>query len=395
MFAPRIARQKAAASQATRRSPPQHAPGVTAEHHEQEAESVADAVLDPTRTVPNVLSSSAPARAGVAPGTQAAVQLTESAGGTIDPGAARFLQARFGHSFSQVRIHDDSAAHGVARAIGARAFTLGDHVAFGEGQYAPGTRAGMTLLAHELTHVLQDAANPLPVLRRAPDLSKRTTGEKITDKIAADVDAALAASKTITTYVAADQLKKTSGHLHTDLKGEFEKHEADSEKASGQKSAPLPQGQVTAGFTDLRTGVIHLKDQVATVESAVHEAVHLNSKVGNAKKGLSAFQLAFGNPIEEGVTQYFTNKVLAEQKLNPGTAYPDQLQLAQALITALGSNGEKLMGDAYFKGTTDARDALVNASNKHGDFRSWLTLSQSDDPKNWPAAIKELKRIFP
>jgi hypothetical protein len=331
----------------------------------------------------------------VAPDTRAAAQLTESAGSAIEDGASRFLNARFGHRFSQVRIHDDSAAHRAASSIGARAFTLGEHIAFGAGQYAPGTRSGMNLLAHELTHVLQDAGNPFPVLRLAPDLSKRTTGEKVTDKIAADVDAALAASKTITSFVPADQLKKTSGHLHTDLKGQFEKHEADSEKASGQKSAPVPKGQVTAGFTDLRTGVIHLKDQVASVESAVHEAVHLNSKVGDAKKGLSAFQLAFGHPIEEGVTQHFTNKVLAEQKLVAGSAYPEQLQLAEAFIGKLGANGEKLVGDAYFKGTTDAWNALVNASNKHGDMARWRTLSRSDDPKDWPEAIKELKKIFP
>jgi hypothetical protein len=374
----------------------QHASGASAAHDEQEAESVADAVLDSSRPVPNVVSSSAPLTAGMPSGTQSADQLTQSAGNTIEEGAGRFLKARFGHRFSEVRIHDDGAAHHAASAMRARAFTLGEHVFFGAGQYAPRTRSGMKLVAHELTHVLQDAKNPFPVLRRSPDLSKRTTGEKVTDSIAADVDAALAASKTITTFVPADQLKKTSGHLHTDLKGQFEKHEAESEKASGQKSAPVPQGQVTAGFTDLRTGVIHLKDQIATVESAVHEAVHLNSQVGDTKKGLSAFQRDFGHPLEEGVTQYFTNKVLAEQKLAAGTAYPDQLKLAQAFIAALGQSGEKLVGDAYFKGTTDARDALVNAANKgHRDLGPWRKLSRSDDPKDWPAAIKELKKILP
>jgi hypothetical protein len=373
----------------------QLASGAGTAHDEQEAESVADAVLDSSRAVPNVVSSSARPGARVLSGTQAPEQLTRSAGNTIEDGAGRFLKARFGHRFSQVRIHDDSAAHGVASTMRARAFTLGDHVFFGAGQYAPGTRSGMNLLAHELTHVLQDAGTPFPVLRRAPVLSNRTTKEKVTDTIAADVDAALAASKTITSFVPEKQLKKTSGHLHTDLKGQFEKHEEESAKASGQKSAPTPLGEVTQGFTDLRTGVIHLKDQVATVESAIHEAVHLNSQVGDTKKGLSTFQREFGHPLEEGVTQYFTNKVLEEQKLAAGTAYPHQLKLAQAFIDAFGQQGEKLVGDAYFKGTTDARDALVNASNKHGDLARWRKLSRSEDPKDWPEAIKELKKILP
>jgi len=81
-----------------------------------------------------------------------------------------------------------------------------------------------------------------------------------------------------------------------------------------------------------------------------------------------------------------------EQTLDPGTAYPDELKLAQALIDALG---EKKVGDAYFKGTSEARDALANASNKHGNLALWRKLSRSDDPKDWPEAIKELKKIVP
>lgn len=60
-----------------------------------------------------------------------------------------------GHDFGQVRVHADPQAAASTRAIGARAYTVGQHIAFGAGQYAPHTLAGQRLLAHELAHVAQ------------------------------------------------------------------------------------------------------------------------------------------------------------------------------------------------------------------------------------------------
>ena len=66
-----------------------------------------------------------------------------------------FFEPRFGRDFSQVRVHNDNRAGLISRSINARAFTLGRDVVFGAGQYSPGAPAGRKLLAHELTHVVQ------------------------------------------------------------------------------------------------------------------------------------------------------------------------------------------------------------------------------------------------
>ena len=66
-----------------------------------------------------------------------------------------FFEARFGADFSQVRIHADTQAAETSRAVNARAFTLGRDVVFGAGQYQPRSFEGQRLLAHELTHVVQ------------------------------------------------------------------------------------------------------------------------------------------------------------------------------------------------------------------------------------------------
>jgi hypothetical protein len=65
------------------------------------------------------------------------------------------MEPRFGHDFSRVRVHTDARANASARAVNALAYTVGQHVVFGSGEYAPRTRAGEHLIAHELAHVLQ------------------------------------------------------------------------------------------------------------------------------------------------------------------------------------------------------------------------------------------------
>ncbi len=65
------------------------------------------------------------------------------------------MEPRFGFDFSSVRVHHDNASERLSRSLGAAAFTHGSHIYFAAGRYDPGTSAGQRLLAHELTHVVQ------------------------------------------------------------------------------------------------------------------------------------------------------------------------------------------------------------------------------------------------
>jgi len=69
-----------------------------------------------------------------------------------------YFEPRFGHDFSQVRMHTDTQAAESARAVNAKAYTVGKDVMFGEGEYAPWASEGKKLLAHELMHVVQQEA---------------------------------------------------------------------------------------------------------------------------------------------------------------------------------------------------------------------------------------------
>jgi hypothetical protein len=76
----------------------------------------------------------------------------------LDRASREFFEPRFRHDFSGVRVHTEGAAAASARSIHAQAYTAGNHVVFGEGQFRPGIGMGRELLAHELAHVVQDHA---------------------------------------------------------------------------------------------------------------------------------------------------------------------------------------------------------------------------------------------
>jgi hypothetical protein len=78
-------------------------------------------------------------------------------GRPLDGAVRERMQRAFGHGIASVRIHDDSSAARLSAGLGARAFTVGEHVAFAAGQYRPGTISGETLIAHELSHTIQQS----------------------------------------------------------------------------------------------------------------------------------------------------------------------------------------------------------------------------------------------
>ena len=88
-------------------------------------------------------------------------------GQSLSSNTRAFMETRFGRDFSDVRIHADGHAARLARLVDARAFTLGTHIVFGNGQYSPDETRGQHLIAHELTHVLQQEGKPdSPLVQR-------------------------------------------------------------------------------------------------------------------------------------------------------------------------------------------------------------------------------------
>lgn len=117
--------------------------------HEQEADRVAQGITQPSAQADSGRSLKQPERS------------TVSAGDSLGPGnplpvdLRSELEPRLGYDLSSVRIHENETAAESARSINASAYTVGTNVVFGNNQFAPETSAGKRLLAHELTHVVQ------------------------------------------------------------------------------------------------------------------------------------------------------------------------------------------------------------------------------------------------
>lgn len=132
--------------------------GASSDPQEREADRVAEQV-----TVGHARAYVRPSGSGVtgdtAMATPASVDEALAGGGRPLDGALRQdMEQRFGHDFSGVRVHSDPLAARSAHEVDANAYTVGKHVVFGAGQFDPGSARGARLLAHELTHVVQQGA---------------------------------------------------------------------------------------------------------------------------------------------------------------------------------------------------------------------------------------------
>lgn len=145
------------------------------DEYEQEADFVAERVMrmptppgwaawrspTPLASQPNERHSASQAKGvptsntGQRAAPPIACEVLRSPGQPLDSATRAFFEPRFGHDFSSVRLHVGAEPAQAARAVQARAYTFGQDIVFGHGAYAPGTVEGTRLLAHELTHVVQ------------------------------------------------------------------------------------------------------------------------------------------------------------------------------------------------------------------------------------------------
>ena len=109
-------------------------------------------------------------------------------GHPLDAATRAYFEPRFGHDFSRVRVHTDTAAAESAQAVNALAYTVGSHLVFARREYAPSSPQGQKLLAHELTHVVQQEGSVGRLDRLtvdAPDSSAEREASAVAERIAA------------------------------------------------------------------------------------------------------------------------------------------------------------------------------------------------------------------
>ena len=94
------------------------------------------------------------------PDVEATIAQSRGSGGSLDAGTRERMGPALGDSLGDVRVHTDDTADALARSVSARAFTTGSDLYFAKGEYSPGSSGGDRLLAHELSHVVQQRGAP-------------------------------------------------------------------------------------------------------------------------------------------------------------------------------------------------------------------------------------------
>src|SRR5262245_17380275 len=114
----------------------------------------------------------------VTAGVEAQIGTLRGGGQALAASSRAFFEARFGHDFSDVRVHTGGSASETARSLNALAYTSGQHVVFAPGQYSPETETGKRLLAHELTHVVQQGGAEGAIQRAACPQAPTRKGDR-------------------------------------------------------------------------------------------------------------------------------------------------------------------------------------------------------------------------
>lgn len=152
--------------------------------HEVEAETTARTLFpasnsrgeSPLPAISRRQDSGSPAGGGIDLGG-----IRASSGQPLPEGTRAEMEGAFAADFSHVRIHTDDRAARLSRSLGAEAFTFGNEIFFGESRFEPSSQSGKRLIAHELTHILQQRATLRQISRQA---SGRTALQCVNDNLA-------------------------------------------------------------------------------------------------------------------------------------------------------------------------------------------------------------------
>jgi hypothetical protein len=165
-------------------------------------------------------------------------------GRSLDAATRAFFESRFGHDFSQVQVHADERAQQSARDVNAHAYTVGQDIVFGHGRYAPETADGRRLIAHELTHVLQQRT---PVRgSRSPHIQRQgvTGGSKPPITETESCDPTLQSDLRTMHHPARDHVERAIASLDPGWKSMTPANRA----AFSQYFDPSNSGQIDGGF---------------------------------------------------------------------------------------------------------------------------------------------------
>ena len=161
--------------------------------------------------------------------------VVNSGGRPIEPDVREDMEARLGHDFSDVRIHDDAAAADSAKAVNAHAYTVGSNVVFQRDVYDPGSQQGRTTLAHELTHVIQQRSGPVDGTSAPGGIKVSDPSDRFEREASANADRVLAGPAPVQALgVSAPAVQREEAPEEEEVQGLFVQREEEPEEEEVQ-----------------------------------------------------------------------------------------------------------------------------------------------------------------
>lgn len=353
------------------------------------------------------------------------VRASLGAGRPLEPSTRGRMESAFGVPLAHVRLHDDAHAAASARDLDARAFTIGSHVAFGAGEYRPGTLVGDALLAHEIAHTFQQAGGAGPTrgeaeLERDADHAavhaagrawgmapaqtiqvaasgglrlqrcgkssgptpttplpsgSATPSGSVSHTSGAQLDTYLSGSAAISAFVKTQIAggRVATGHIHFFNDADFrrvcvaylQRHANSSTGAAyTQAEAEAYEPSVNA----YQEGAdVYIAENRGTASTAVHEGIHLYES--------DTFLAGAGWDVSEGVTEWLTRMVIAEQSL--GFVRTNYASQHTAVTRLVAKAGQAAVLDAYFNGNMAGLRTATDTATSTGTFDKWVTFMQA------------------
>lgn len=290
-------------------------------------------------------------------------------GRPLEPSVRDFMEPRLGHDFSRVRVHTDERAAESARAMDAMAYTVGRNLVFDSGRYEPGTSTGRQLLAHELTHTIQQGAvGTLPGLGGAPAYATNTAGEAVQRAMKFELQTSNLVWRTKGTSrsllprkFGPDKVPKHKDFLHKGTRGK-------APTATEEGTAVELQSEAH-GFVEFETPSWH-RDW-CEVKERIQEAVDMvdtinKSKVVSTTGGVKTVEFPFDTK-HLAWSKDFTKGLTAGEKLEVEIKDPDWSAKIQASESFELSQFESYLKEhiygPWFTSITGSAKKIVDAAN--------------------------------
>lgn len=165
-----------------------------------------------------------------------------SGGRPLEPPVREDMEARLGHDFGDVRVHDDAAAHESAQAVNAHAYTVGSSIVFQRDKYDPSSDDGRTMLAHELTHVVQQRNGPVDGTPAGGGVNVSDPGDRFEREAAATAEHAMTSPVGAPAAPAAAGVAAPVQRAADEELPQVQRQEAPEEETEEEEAAPTAQG---------------------------------------------------------------------------------------------------------------------------------------------------------